>query len=69
MIVAAEWASPLRSSKGSRFANRIAWLDAAPEKLNPTTVKMPLISGSREINSSAFAQISRVYDSDAPCGA
>jgi len=59
----------LRSSNGRRFAKRIAWLDAAPEKLNPTIVKMPLISGSREITSSAFPQISRVYESDAPCGA
>ena len=36
---------------------------------NPTIVKTPLISGSREIASSALPQTSRVYVMEAPCGA
>ena len=47
----------------------IARFGALPAWLNPATVNAAAISGVFISTCSTFAQISRVYVSDAPCGA
>jgi hypothetical protein len=67
--VAAECASPLRVSNDFKGTNTIAWFEALPLKLNPTTENVPSTSGFFNSSFSIAVQMLPVYSSDAPCGA
>src|SRR6266436_5510144 len=54
---------PLRSLKSARFRKTIPRFEAFPLKLNPTTVKAPVISGKCETAFSTFAHTSCVNGS------